>query len=107
MLDYPDAPPNPMLGVVSLGFVILAIYGFVRLSSEGEARFSACKKAISIGISGIVIVTLLESLILWNWFLQSVPVNYIVIWIGNMIMALPIIIILLIDLGVQWYILSK
>lgn len=107
MQTYPAPPPNPLFGIITWGFVFLVIYGFVRLSSEGEARFSASKKTISLGLVGLVIITLLESLNLWIWFLQVEPVNYFVIVIGSMMIGLLFIIIPMIDLAVQWYILRS
>ncbi|MBY8996287.1 MAG: hypothetical protein KGD60_01050 [Candidatus Thorarchaeota archaeon] len=109
MQGYPAAPPNPLFGILSWGFVIIIIYGFVRLSTDGEDRFNGCKKALYFGVLGMVIVTLIESLIFWNWSLQ-IPVviaNPLLVWGVSMMLGLPFIVIPMIDLAVQWYFLRK
>lgn len=103
MQSYPPAPPNPLFGMLTWGFVVLIAYGFARLSSEGEHRFKGCKKTLAIGVLGMVIVTLIQSLSYWNWSLHLEAVNPFPVVIASMMIASPFILVPLIDLSVQWY----
>jgi hypothetical protein len=109
MQSYPPAPPNPIFGILTWGLVLISIYVFARLASEGEGCYYGCKRAITVGILGMVIISLYEPLNYWNQTLQT-PVDYanpLLVWGGLMMIGFLIIIIPLIDLAVQRYRLKK
>ena len=82
---------------------------FARIAGEGEGRYIGCKRALSVGILGMAVVALLESLNYWIWSLQIPPfeANPFLIWGVSMLIGLPFVIVPMIDLTVQWYHLRK
>jgi len=109
MQAYPAAPPNPLFGILSWGFAFIIIYGFVRLSTDRKDRFNGGKKALYFGMLGMAIVTLIESLMYWNWSLQipALDANPLLVWGVSMVLGLPFIVIPVIDLAVIRYFLAK
>lgn len=103
MQQSPPVPPNPLIGILAWGFVFLFIYAFVRLANEGEGRYHACKRAIIVGLLGIIIVALLESIYFWSWNLQNTPldVSLFLVWGVTMMFGLIFIVVPVIDLAVQ------
>ncbi|KXH71824.1 MAG: hypothetical protein AM326_11475 [Candidatus Thorarchaeota archaeon SMTZ-45] len=88
-----------------LGAFIISIYGYVRLTSEGEARFDGSKKVLAIEMLGIAIVAFLESLNYWNWTLQTEgpeTANLMLVWTVSMMITIPTLIVPMIDLSLQW-----
>ena len=108
MASDPPAPPNPLFGVLTFGFLIFIIYSLIRLSNEGEARFKWCKRAILFEILGMAIVSLLETLLFWNWSLQtpSPDANLILVWGVTMMLGL-FFKVLMINFVVKWYFLRR
>lgn len=103
MQQSPPAPPNPLFGILAWGFVFFFIYAFVRLANEGEGRFNGCKKTIIVGLLGIIIVALLESIYYWGWSLQNTPleVNLFLVWGVTTMFGLIFFVVPAIDLAVQ------
>ncbi|MGD9397700.1 MAG: hypothetical protein PVJ05_14795 [Candidatus Thorarchaeota archaeon] len=103
MQQSPPVPPNPLFGILAWGFVFLFIYAFVRLANEGEGRYHRCKRAIIVGLLGIIIVVLLESIYYWSWSLQSnqLDVSLFLVWGITMMFGLIFIVVPAIDLAVQ------
>ena len=107
MQTYPAAPPTPLFGILTSGLVLIIVYAFVRLSSEGEGWFNVCKKAISLGTFGMAIIALLETLNYWNWSLQVHSANPIAVYVASMIIVLLLIAVPWVDLAVQWYFVKR
>lgn len=103
MQAYPPAPPTPLFGILAWGFILISIYFFARLASEGEGRYIGCKKALAIGILGMTIITLFESLNYWYWSLTipAVDANPFLVWGASLMFGLLFVVVPLVDLLVQ------
>jgi uncharacterized membrane protein len=106
MLSYPpipSIPPNSLLSLVSWGLVVLVVYTFVRLSSEGDDLFKDIKKILVFGVVGMIIITAAQTLSFENWLLHNPEAYPFPVVIVSIIMASSIFLIPSIDLATQWY----
>jgi hypothetical protein len=105
----PAPPPNPLFGILSWGFVFLVIYVFAKIATEGENRYTICNRIVVLGIVGIVLISLLESINYWRWTLltPSDDVNPLLIWPVLFMIGFIFIIIPVLDLAMQRYQLRK
>ncbi|MGY5865265.1 MAG: hypothetical protein RTV41_11740 [Candidatus Thorarchaeota archaeon] len=107
METVPASPPNPIMGIITTGFVLLAIYVFAKISSEGESRYTTCKKVTLLGILGMLVVATYESLNNWIWSLQYQPMPPLSVWIVSMGLASPFIVAMILDLVIQRALLKR
>jgi hypothetical protein len=101
------APPFPLFGVLTFGFVYIAIYVLIRLSKEGQERFQACKRTMLVGMLVMIVVAWFESLNYWNWLIQNPQAYQGPVFFVAMLFGLQFVILICIDLGIQWFLLRR
>ena len=106
MQDYPHLPAMPGFGAMSSGFVLFLYYALVRLSAAPEERFESCKKVTTLAIPLVVIFAIIDSLTVY-FINYSYSFNLLVGVLVSLVFGLPFIIIMVIDLSLQWFRLKK
>jgi len=97
---------TPLFTPITAGFLIIVIYVYVKISTEGVNRFEACRKTILVGGAFIYAGSFFEWMIYFLYPFQYVFALYIRLII-SFILGSIFIATMCIDLAIQWVLLKK
>lgn len=93
-------------GIMPYGFVIIVIYALVRLTTNVEERFEKCKKTMVIGILVMVIIVIIDNVSVYFLYYPN-TMNSLTGFAVSVTLGFIFILIMLIDIGVQWFLLKR